>query len=412
MKPDSFELILEDVRQGKPIVLVDDCDRENEGDLMVAAEKVNVESLNFMMQEGKGLICLSLPESRLRELGIPPQVTDNSSVFGTNFSVSIDAASVAGQGVTAASRCQTILAAINETAVSSDFTMPGYVFPVGALAGGVLKRRGQTEGSVDLARIAGLNAGGVICEVMSAEGEMLRGEQLADYCRQHGLRLTSIEEISRYRLRNEVSIRRISEISFLPEMVFARREKLKQLNAAHPESPFKLVVYVDDVDEKEHYAFVKGDPRNGCLVRIHSQCLTGDVFESRRCDCGHQLDCALEEILNCGEGVVIYLQQEGRGIGLGNKLRAYELQEQGLDTVDANLQLGFAADHRDYRVGAQIMIDLGLREVRLITNNPDKLQSLPEFGIKVLERIAMPVMSDKYSAGYLETKKQRLGHIL
>jgi 3,4-dihydroxy 2-butanone 4-phosphate synthase / GTP cyclohydrolase II len=412
MRVDSLEVIIEDVRAGKPIVLVDDCDRENEGDLMVAAEKTTAQTINFMMQEGKGLICLTLTEERLRALRIPRQVTDNSSVFGTNFTVSVDHSSVVDRGVTAEGREKTILAAMDEAAGADDFSMPGFVFPIGAVEGGVLKRRGQTEGSVDLARLAGLKAGGVICEIMSEDGGMLRGDELEAYCRRHNLHVTSVEEICQHRLRHEVSIRRVSELPVTVKMGLGRAEKLEELHALYPEAPLRTVVYVDDVDGKEHFAFVKGTPRDGCLVRIHSQCLTGDIFESRRCDCGHQFDRALEAILQAGEGVLVYLHQEGRGIGLGNKLRAYELQEQGLDTVDANILLGFAPDQRDYRVGAQILSDLGLKCVRLITNNPEKLKSLSEFGIKVTQRVAMPVPVDKYNAGYLETKRQRMGHIL
>lgn len=404
--------VIEAVRRGDMVVLVDDADRENEGDLMIAAEKVTEEALNFMLAEGKGLVCVSLPEERLRALGIPPQVTDNTSLFGTNFGVSFDHISVLGLGITAQGRAKTILRTIAPDAKASEFVSPGYVFPVSALPGGVLKRRGQTEGSVDLCRLAGLSPGAVICEIMGEHGGMLRGEELAAYCRKHGFLVTSVEELSNYRLHNEVFVRRVREFLIDPDVSIVRSPRVKEAAILSRAVPFRAIVFVDDVEDKEHIAFVKGEPSDGCLVRVHSECLTGDILGSRRCDCGAQFDQALEAIFKEQQGVIIYLHQEGRGIGLGNKLRAYQLQEHGLDTVDANIELGFAADLRDYRVGAQILKDLGLKRIRLMTNNPHKLKSLREFGLENVERVAMAVCVDQYNRKYLEAKEKRMGHLL
>ncbi|MCB0322151.1 MAG: GTP cyclohydrolase II [Bdellovibrionales bacterium] len=417
MKLDPLDEILADIRNGRPIVLVDDVDRENEGDLMVAAEKVTAEALAFMLEHGKGLICISLPQSRLEELEIPLQPLENTSTFGTNFAVSFDYREVLPHGITAAGRAASIRHAADPAARPQDFVLPGFVFPVGAVPGGVLKRRGQTEGSVDLAALAGLQPAGVICEIMGADGRMLRGAELMDYCRKHQLKLTSVEALVQHRLHQEVSIRRVAEVEVQPEMKLGHSrivEPLLQQAAAMGQVPtigLRIFLYVDDVDGTEHLALVKGTPGPGCLVRIHSECLTGDVFQSARCDCGQQLSDSLSAIVQAGAGVVIYLHQEGRGIGLGNKLRAYELQDQGLDTVDANVHLGFEADERDYRVGAQILHDLGLTSVRLITNNPLKLEALAGFDIEVVERIALPVHIDQHNEAYMQTKRKRMGHL-
>ncbi len=410
MKCDPFDTLLADVRRGHPVVIVDDKHRENEGDLMVAAGCLTEEVMNFMLQHGKGLVCISLTEERLNRLGIPMQVVDNTSPFGTNFAVSFDLRTVAANGVTAASRTKTIIRAVSEDAKAEEFVMPGFVFPVCAVPGGVLKRRGQTEGSVDLARLAGLQPAGVICEIMDPQGRMVRGVALEHYCEKHKFKLTSVEEICQYRLHHEVSLRRVSEFLLSSQLGLRRGPLLEQL-FAETKGKFRVVVYVDDVDDKEHLAFVLGRPQENALVRIHSECLTGDVFASRRCDCGYQLDQALELILRAGEGVVVYLHQEGRGIGLGNKLRAYELQDEGLDTVDANIHLGFEADSRSYRAGAQILTDLGVHSVRVMTNNPEKVQSLEAFGMKVVERIQLPVSVNEYNRSYLEAKRTRLGHL-
>ncbi len=411
MKLDSLDEVLEDVRLGKPIVMVDDQDRENEGDLTVAAERVTAESLNFMLQEGKGLICVSLLQEQLERIGVPMQAIENSSAFGTNFAVSFDLAGLGAEGITAEGRARTIIAAASENSRPRDFTMPGYVFPVAAVSGGVLKRRGQTEGSVDISVLAGLSPAGVICEVMGEDGTMLRGEDLLAYCRKHDLKITSVEEIVKRRLREEISIRKILERSLDTSVDLSRGERISKVVASGSDVSMRVVLYVDDVDDSEHLAIVIGEPKNGCLVRIHSECLTGDVFGSARCDCGDQFDRSLEMILKAGAGVLVYLHQEGRGIGLANKLRAYELQEKGLDTVDANTHLGFQADERDYRVGARMLCDLELSAVKLITNNPQKLEALREFGVEVVERIELPVCIGEHNARYMETKEKRMGHI-
>jgi 3,4-dihydroxy 2-butanone 4-phosphate synthase/GTP cyclohydrolase II len=411
MNNDPLESLFDDVRNGRPVVLVDDKNRENEGDLMVAAECISPEVMNFMFQHGKGLVCISVTEERLNALGIPMQVVDNTSPFGTNFGVSFDLRAVATAGITAEARTKTILAAVSDTAKPEDFLMPGWVFPVCAVPGGVLKRRGQTEGSVDLARLAGLKPAGVICEIMDEHGVMIRGEALDRYCEKHQLKITSVDEICRFRLRNEVSLRRVGEFTLSSDFGLRRSKALSELLRKSAPGRMQVVVFVDDVDDKEHLAFVLGQPRENALVRIHSECLTGDVFGSRRCDCGYQLNQALEMILRAGEGVVIYLHQEGRGIGLGNKLRAYELQDKGLDTVDANIHLGFEADERSYRAGAQMLDNLGVRSVRLMTNNPEKMEALEQFGITVLERVHLPVSIDDYNRSYMATKKNRLGHL-
>ncbi len=395
MKLDPIEEVIAEVRVGRPIVMVDDDDRENEGDIVVAAEKITPELVNFMIREAKGLICLSLTQDRFKELSIPMQVTENTAVYGTNFGVSFDHRSVVEFGVSASGRAKTILKAVSDSARAQDFLMPGYVFPLAAVPGGVLKRRGQTEGSVDISRLAGLKPAGVICEIMDSEGQMISGTGIENYCKKHKLKLTSVEEVVQYRLQHEVSLRRVAETEVVDQQV----------------GTLKVVVYIDDVDDKEQLAFIKGDPKDGALVRIHSECLTGDVFGSQRCDCGNQFQHALKNINEVGEGVVVYLHQEGRGIGLGNKLRAYALQDQGRDTVDANIELGFEADGRDYRAGAQIIADLGLTKVKLMTNNPAKLEALESFGISVTERVPL-VFCEEDNRDYLDAKRDKMGHLI
>ncbi len=405
MKLDSLDSVLADVRLGRPVVVVDDGDRENEGDLIIAAERVSDEVVNFMIQHGKGLLCLSLTGERLAELAIREQVIENVTTFGTKFTVSIDHRSVEGFGVTARGRAETIRRAIDRDSVANDFVVPGFVFPLRAIDGGVLKRRGHTEASVDLARLAGLKPAGVICEVMGENGEMIRGEALEEYCRVHQLKITSVEEIINYRLRFDTTLRRMAQ-AMIPDLSGLKLEGIAP--GALP--TLRVFVYVDDVDDKEHLAFVCGEPKDNCLVRIHSECLTGDVFGSKRCDCGDQWFRSLARIVSEGAGVLIYLHQEGRGIGLANKLRAYELQDRGLDTVEANVKLGFAPDYRNYRAAAQMLNDLGLRQVQLMTSNPEKIQGLADFGIEVSRRVSIPVECHELNAGYLRTKRDRLGH--
>lgn len=408
-----IEEVIDDIRRGKAVVVVDDANRENEGDLTIAAENVSAEDLAFMMTEGRGLICLSLHETMVETLGLSMQVSDNKSPFGTNFTVSIDHKSVLGRGVSAGSRALTIREAVREGARAENFVSPGFVFPLRAVPGGVLRRRGQTEAAVDLARLAGLRPAGVICEIMGADGEMLRGEALQQYCSNHGLSLTSVEEIVQYRLHREVVMREVARCSVsvedaLGEGFFAGFEQ--GLSGAAP--GIEVRVYEDDLDGSEHLAFIAGNPEDGACVRVHSECLTGDIFGSRRCDCGWQFREALERIVTEGEGVLIYLFQEGRGIGLGNKIRAYALQEQGFDTVDANLKLGFAADMRSFRGAAQILQALGLSRIKLLSNNPEKVTSLEDYGIQVIERLEHVGGVHKDNLNYLETKRDRMGHII
>ncbi len=416
---------ISDLMQGKMVVVVDDLDRENEGDLIVAAEKVTKETINFMTQEGKGLICLSLAPEIQNRLALRPQAEQNTSFLGTNFTESINLSSLGMTGVTVAGRTQTILAAVSSGATADLFESPGYVFPLRAVPGGVLRRRGQTEASVDLARLAGLIPAGVICEIMDSDGQMIRGAALLDYCRKHQLKIISVQDVVDYRVQNELLLRRVAEC-VLDDVSGLASEFAKEQDVCSKEScdcgfldeevqlsgPFRVVVYLDDVDSKEHLCIIKGEPRNGALVRIHSECLTGDVFGSKRCDCGSQLKSALAAMCREGQGVVIYLYQEGRGIGLGNKLRAYRLQDEGFDTVEANIELGFAPDSRDYRAGAQILRDLNLTSVRLMTNNPRKVLALEGLGIKVLDRVPIISGCGDLNINYLSTKREKLGHLL
>jgi len=411
---DPFEEILEDIRSGKPVVLVDDDDRENEGDLTIAAETVTPEVISFMMNEGRGLICISLEQSKVEAMGLSMQVSNNRSVFGTNFTVSLDHSDVVRSGVTASGRAKTI-SSLTEDGVSLDqFVCPGWVFPLSARPGGVFERNGQTEGSVDLARLAGLKPAGVICEIMDAEGQMLRGEGLINFCREHNLKITSVEEIEKYRIATERVVRRVAEAEiggfqavglFSESGVFpldSLGEKLKE--------PLKVLVYENDLDQREQLVIVKGEPEDGCLVRVHSECLTGDIFDSARCDCGDQLALSLGKLLEEGSGVIVYLQQEGRGIGLANKIRAYALQDQGRDTVEANIELGFDADQRDYRGACAILKDLGLSSVRLMTNNPAKVEALEQGDIKVSEMVGLSARVTPHNSAYIETKIKKMGH--
>jgi 3,4-dihydroxy 2-butanone 4-phosphate synthase/GTP cyclohydrolase II len=393
-----IEEALMDIHDGKMVILVDDEDRENEGDLTMAAEKVTPETINFMAKYGRGLICLSLTEDRLIELRLPMMVTDNTSRFQTAFTVSIDAHKGVTTGISAADRATTILTAIDENSQPEDLVSPGHIFPLKAKKGGVLVRTGQTEGSVDLARLAGLKPAGVICEIMNDDGTMARMPDLQVFSQKHALKIVTIADLIKYRLSKESLVRRIATAN-LPT-------KYGGL--------FTAIAYENDVDPYHHIALVKGEigPEDKVLVRVHSQCLTGDVFGSRRCDCEEQLHNAMAMVEKEGKGVIVYMRQEGRGIGLVNKLKAYCLQDMGKDTVEANEALGFKADMRDYGIGAQILADLGLHKIRLMTNNPRKIKGLEGYGIEVVERVSIETKPHQENIEYLRTKVKKMGHLL
>ena len=394
----NIEAALEDIRQGKMIILVDDEDRENEGDLAMAAELVTPEAINFMAREGRGLICLSLTEERADYLNLPLMVQDNTSSFGTAFTVSIEARRGVSTGISAADRATTIKVAIADESGARDLARPGHVFPLRAKKGGVLVRAGQTEGSVDLARLAGLKPAGVICEIMNDDGTMARLPQLEEFAARHDLKIVTIADLVRYRMSNETLVRRAAE-TLMPTAYGGE---------------FMAIGYENEVDKAQHLALVKGtiDPAKPVLVRVHSECLTGDVFGSMRCDCGDQLHAAMCQIAEEGCGVIIYMRQEGRGIGLNNKLRAYALQDQGCDTVEANEALGFKADLRDYGIGAQILLDLGVRKIRLMTNNPKKIVGLEGYGLEVVDRVPVEMPPTCSNIRYLQTKREKMGHLL
>jgi 3,4-dihydroxy 2-butanone 4-phosphate synthase/GTP cyclohydrolase II len=388
---------LEDLRQGKMIILVDDEDRENEGDLTMAAEKVTPEAINFMAKHGRGLICLSLDPEGVERLKLPLMVQDNRSRFQTAFTVSIEAKEGVSTGISAADRAHTVLTAVANDVSPDDLVQPGHVFPLRARRGGVLFRAGQTEGSVDLARLAGLKPAGVICEIMNDDGTMARQPDLDRFAKKHGLNIATVADIIAYRMRNESFVHTEAE-TVLPT----------------PFGEFKAVAFTNEVDNSEHLALVKGeiDPEKEILVRVHSECLTGDVFGSFRCDCGDQLKKALEMIVKEGLGVVIYLRQEGRGIGFANKLKAYALQDKGLDTVEANEELGFEPDLRDYGVGAQILVALGVKKMRIMTNNPKKIIGLEGYGLAVTGRVPIEIPPRPENERYLLTKCEKLGHLM
>jgi 3,4-dihydroxy 2-butanone 4-phosphate synthase/GTP cyclohydrolase II len=389
--------VLEDLRQGRMVILVDDEDRENEGDLTLAAEKVTPEAVNFMAKYGRGLICLSLTPEIVERLKLPLMVYDNRSRFKTAFTTSIEAATGVGTGISAADRAHTIRTAVAPEARPEDLVQPGHVFPLRARRGGVLFRTGQTEGSVDLARLAGLTPAAVICEIMNDDGTMARMPDLEVFAQEHDLKIATVADIIAYRMKNESFVQKMAETT-LPT----------------PFGEFRAMVFANDIDDYEHLAIVKGeiDPEKEVLVRVHSQCLTGDVFGSYRCDCGNQLDRAMEIVQREGMGVILYMQQEGRGIGLANKLKAYALQDQGRDTVEANEELGFEADLRDYGVGAQILAALGVRKMKLMTNNPKKIIGLEGYGLEICDRVPIETEPRPENVKYLLTKCEKLGHML
>lgn len=399
MAVSSIEEVIQDIKAGKMVVLVDDEDRENEGDLCMAAEAVTPEAINFMARYGRGLICLTLSPDLVDKLQLPMMVMDNQSPYGTGFTISIEARTGVSTGISAADRARTIQAAVAPDVKPHDIISPGHIFPLRARAGGVLVRLGQTEGSVDLSRLAGCRTAGVICEIMNDDGTMSRMPDLEKFAAEHDLKIATIADLVAYRLRKDLLVHRAAEARVPTEHA----------------GEFKAVVYRNDVDNLEHVALVKGqiDPEKKVLVRVHSECLTGDVFGSARCDCGEQLYAAMRMIDQEGTGILLYMRQEGRGIGLVNKLKAYTLQdEEGMDTVEANIHLGFKADLRDYGIGAQILRDLGVRKMSLLTNNPKKIIGLEGYGIEVVDRFPIEMAASDENKGYLQCKRDRMGHLI
>ncbi|SDN93199.1 3,4-dihydroxy 2-butanone 4-phosphate synthase / GTP cyclohydrolase II [Desulfonauticus submarinus] len=393
----SVEEAIEDLKQGKMIILVDDEDRENEGDLTIAAEKVTPEAINFMAKYGRGLICLAMAPELIDKLELPMQPQRGGSRFGTAFTVSIEARDGVTTGISAHDRATTILTAIKDDVSPQDIVTPGHIFPLKARKGGVLQRAGQTEGSVDLARLAGLKPAAVICEIMKDDGTMARMPDLEEFAKEHDLKICTIEDLIRYRMRFDSLVKKVAE-AHLPSAY----------------GNFKIIAFESETDKETHIALVKGtwDKDEPVLVRVHSECLTGDVFASLRCDCGSQLKSAMQMVEKEGKGVILYMRQEGRGIGLANKIKAYALQEQGKDTVEANLALGFPPDLRDYGIGAQILVSLGISKMRLMTNNPKKIVGLEGYGLEVVERVPIEIKPCEENFCYLRTKRDKLGHLL
>lgn len=393
----SISEAIADLKSGKMVIIIDDSKRENEGDLVVATELVTPEILSFMMHQARGMICVSISKPLAEKLKLPLQVLNNNSPFNTPFTVSIDHVSVLGRGMTASGRAETLRHLISEASQAQDFVIPGHVFPLIANPSGVVARQGQTEGSYDLARLAGLQPSGVICEILNPDGSMARGKDLDRFSEEHSIKICSVEQILRYRIEKEILVKQVSS-SDLPTDY----------------GVFRTLVFEDELDGKEHLALVYGDQPAGepVLTRIHSECLTGDILGSRRCDCGSQLKFAMEQIVKAGSGILIYLRQEGRGIGLLNKLRAYELQDLGHDTVEANIKLGFEADAREFAVAAKILNTLGVSCVKLMTNNPRKIERLKSLGLTIHERLPVITEPDPYSKQYLEAKRSKLGHLI